>query len=93
MDAKVLAGVQSVEAVGVEDPDKVDILRWMIGLNRGCVDSYCAIGACADINLLTFEQVSIGIGCCQLRTDRGLGLGNRQYRATGVADADLPGDS
>jgi hypothetical protein len=72
MDAKVLVGVQSVKAVRVQDPHQIDVLRRMVGLHWGCVDSHRAIGACADVDLLTLEQVAIRIGRRQLSTDRRL---------------------
>jgi len=92
VDTEVLGGVQSVEAVRVQDPDQVDVLRGMVGLHRRRIDCHRAIGTGADVDFLAFEQLSIRIGCCQLSADRRLGLGDGQDGAANVANADLPGD-
>jgi hypothetical protein len=93
VDSKVLCGVQTVETICVQHPHEINMLLRMVGLHRRCVDSHGAVSTRTDVDLLAFQQFSVGIRCRQLGTDRRLRLRNCEDGAAGVADADLPGDS
>ena len=60
-DAELLARVQRILTIGIQNPDKADMLSRMIRLHTPGVNRHCCICTTPNRNLLTLKKLAVGV--------------------------------